>query len=136
MEKGKERVETLLKDEGVSDGSSVWGSLFDGVLGDRAKVMEESQLPQTGMPASIEHKLSSIFVEPFQLKVPQLFPPALPYSTPWHSARNTQHKRLHDLLYACQAAKVCAAAECWRMCPRQGFLVSCIALLGLCRWTG
>ena len=37
-----------MDDVGVLDGSGVWGSLFDGVLGDRAKVMEESQLPQTG----------------------------------------------------------------------------------------
>ncbi len=70
VEKGKERVETLMNDVGVLGGSRVWASLFDGVLGDRAKVMEESQLPQTGMPASIEQELSSIFVEPFQLKVP------------------------------------------------------------------
>ena len=65
-----------MDDVGVLDGSGVWGSLFDGVLGDRAKVMEESQLPQTGMPASIEQELSSIFVEPFQLKVP--LSPVLP----------------------------------------------------------
>ena len=60
-----------MEDASVAQGSGVWDSLFDGVLGDRAKVTEESQLPQTGMPASVEQELSSIFVEPFQLKVPQ-----------------------------------------------------------------
>ena len=69
MEKGKEAVDALLKDGKGADGSEVWDRLFDGVLGDRAKVMEESRLPQTGMPASVEQELSSIFVEPCQLQV-------------------------------------------------------------------
>ncbi|CAL5228674.1 g11847 [Coccomyxa viridis] len=68
VEQGKQKVEALMEDASVAQGSGVWDSLFDGVLGDRAKVTEESQLPQTGMPASVEQELSSIFVEPFQLK--------------------------------------------------------------------
>ena len=74
VEKGKERVRALMGDASFMDGASVWESLFDGVLGDPAKVTEESKLPQTGMPASLERQLSSIFVEPCQLQVPQLHP--------------------------------------------------------------
>lgn len=80
MEEGKKRLEALVEDVSATDGSSVWEKLFDGVLGDRAKVAEEGRLPQTGMPASIEQELSSIFVEPCQLQVPQS--PALPCPTP------------------------------------------------------
>jgi len=75
--KGKEKVEALMQDASDADGSAgMWDSLFDGVLGDPAKVQDKRELPQTGMPASIEQELSSIFVEPFQLQVP-----ALPLST-------------------------------------------------------
>lgn len=75
--KGKERVEVLMKAASDANGSAgMWDSLFDDVLGDRAKVQDKRDLPQTGMPAFIEQELSSIFVEPFQLQVP-----ALPLST-------------------------------------------------------
>ena len=77
--KGKERVEALMKDASDADGSTgMWDSLFDGVLGDTAKVQDERDLPQTGMPAFIEKELSSIFVEPFQLQVPALPLSAIP----------------------------------------------------------
>jgi hypothetical protein len=69
--RGKERLHSLMKDTTLGDApdGAAWDAIFDGVLGDRAKVSDESQLPQTGMPASVEQELSSIFVEPFQLQV-------------------------------------------------------------------
>ena len=69
--RGKDRLCLLMKDTtlGEAPDGAEWDAIFDGVLGDRAKVSEESQLPQTGMPASVEQELSSIFVEPFLLQV-------------------------------------------------------------------
>ena len=79
VEKGKKGVEALMMVEDVTDGGRIWESLLDGVLGDRTKVTEEGKLPKTGMPASLEQQLSSIFVEPCQLQVPHS--PALPCPT-------------------------------------------------------
>jgi hypothetical protein len=69
--RGKERLHALMEGAALGDvgAAAAWDAIFDGVLGDRAKVSDESRLPQTGMPASLEKELSSIFVEPFQLQV-------------------------------------------------------------------
>ena len=75
-------------DASLLNGGSVWASLFDGVLGDPAKVTEESELPQTGMPASLEQELSSIFVEPCLLQVPPAACPTPPHGMLWHDMQH------------------------------------------------
>lgn len=45
-----------------------WQHVFDDILGDKRKLQETSQLPQTGMGDETERSLSSCFVEPFEFR--------------------------------------------------------------------
>lgn len=67
VEGGKARMQTLMDE--TSDIEQLDAqTVFCTVMGDTAKVTTEEGLPQTDIPADIEQLLSSIFIEPCQLK--------------------------------------------------------------------
>lgn len=67
VENGKARLQSLLDHTTNLDNINPQ-VLFDTVMGDRAQVDEEENLPQTGMTVDIERLMSSIFIEPCELK--------------------------------------------------------------------
>lgn len=67
MERGKARLQSFL--DQVTDVEHLDPAmLLRQVMGDTAKVQQPEDLPQTGMPEEIEHLMSSIFIEPCELK--------------------------------------------------------------------
>ena len=67
VEQGKLRLQSALTqvtDPGELDADM----LFHQVMGDTAQVQQPQHLPQTGMPIEMEHSMSSIFIEPFELR--------------------------------------------------------------------
>ena len=67
VERGKAQLQSFLdKVPDVEDLDPA--RLLHDVMGDTAKVHQPEDLPQTGMPVEIEHLMSSIFIEPCELK--------------------------------------------------------------------
>ena len=67
VEQGKARMQSLLNQITALEKLDP-DTLFHQVMGDTAKVQQQELLPQTGMPYEIEHLMSSIFIEPCELK--------------------------------------------------------------------
>lgn len=67
VERGKAQLQSFL--DQVTDVDHLDPAmLLHHVMGDTAKVQQPEDLPQTGMPVEIEHMMSSIFIEPCELK--------------------------------------------------------------------
>ena len=67
VERGKAQMQSFL--DQITDVERMDpGMLLHAVMGDTAKVQQPQDLPQTGMPVEIEHLMSSIFIEPCELK--------------------------------------------------------------------
>ncbi|KAF8059408.1 TANGO2 [Scenedesmus sp. PABB004] len=71
-----------------------WAELFGGVMGDATKVAEGEALPLTGVGEELDRRLSSIFVEPFEMQ------PGVRYGTRsqtviavWRDGRVEQRER-------------------------------------------
>jgi uncharacterized protein with NRDE domain len=73
VELGREKLRTLAEAGGFAEGHVPWQAIMEQVMGDRQRVDNDSQLPDTGMPVEIERALSPIFVGPTDV-VPVLFP--------------------------------------------------------------
>jgi hypothetical protein len=52
-----------------SSGELPWDALFHHVMGDKRKVAAGEELPLTGVGEDTDRRLSSIFVEPFDMQV-------------------------------------------------------------------
>lgn len=70
VERGQEQLRSLTEDAGFAEGRVPWQAMMGDLMGDRCRVEDDSQLPDTGMPVELERALSSIFVEPFTHPVP------------------------------------------------------------------
>ena len=67
VERGKARLQSLLHQ--TTDLDQIDPQLlFSTVMGDKVKIDTEEGLPQTGMSVEVEHLMSSIFIEPCDLK--------------------------------------------------------------------
>lgn len=66
MCKGEEKLQAILASQSMQEGQLPWNAIFEEVMGDREKVLDEAELPDTGVPKDMERNMSSIFVEPFQ----------------------------------------------------------------------
>ena len=67
VERGKAQLQSFL--DQVTDVEHLDPAmLLQHVMGDTAKVQQPEDLPQTGMPVEVEHMMSSIFIEPCELK--------------------------------------------------------------------
>ncbi|KAK9901217.1 hypothetical protein WJX75_000794 [Coccomyxa subellipsoidea] len=64
VELGREKLRTLAEAGGFAEGHVPWQAIMEQVMGDRQRVDNDSQLPDTGMPVEIERALSPIFVGP------------------------------------------------------------------------
>jgi len=67
VEAGKACLQSLL-DQTTDVQQLDAGTVFHTVMGNTAKVDQNEDLPQTGMPVAIEQVMSSIFIEPCELK--------------------------------------------------------------------
>ncbi len=68
MVRGKEKLSSLEGD--LAEGHVPWEIIMGDIMGDRERVTDDAQLPDTGIPAHYERILSSIFVEPAEMPVP------------------------------------------------------------------
>lgn len=67
VERGKSQLQSFL--DKVTDVEDLDPAmLLHDVMADTAKVQQPEDLPQTGMPVEIEHLMSSVFIEPCELK--------------------------------------------------------------------
>lgn len=67
VEQGKAQLQTFL-DQAADTEYLDPDMLLHHVMGNTAKVEQVEDLPQTGMPVETEHVMSSIFIEPCELK--------------------------------------------------------------------
>ena len=67
VERGKAQLQSFLDHVKDVEGMDP-AMLLHHVMGDTGKVQQPEDLPQTGMPVEIEHLMSSIFIEPCELK--------------------------------------------------------------------
>lgn len=67
VERGKAQMQSFL-DQTTDVESMDPNTLLHAVMADTAKVQQPQDLPQTGMPVEVEHLMSSIFIEPCELK--------------------------------------------------------------------
>ena len=67
VEAGKARLQSVL-DQTTDVQQLDAETVFQSVMGDTAKVDQNEHLPQTGMPVETEQVMSSIFIEPCELK--------------------------------------------------------------------
>ncbi|EIE20160.1 DUF833-domain-containing protein [Coccomyxa subellipsoidea C-169] len=63
--RGKEKLSSLEGD--LAEGHVPWEIIMGDIMGDRERVTDDAQLPDTGIPAHYERILSSIFVEPAEM---------------------------------------------------------------------
>lgn len=114
VERGQDKLRNLAGEGGFHEGYIPWEVIMNDIMGDRRRVEDEEQLPNTGMPAEIERAFSSIFVEPFAMPV-LVKPPAPRFRSILScSLRRVGQPRLHaghvlDIIYP-QCAALCLEA--------------------------
>ena len=67
VERGKAQLLSFLNETADAEHLDL-NMLLHHVMGSTAKVQQPEDLPETGMPVEIEHLMSSIFIEPCELK--------------------------------------------------------------------